>query len=294
MIIDNNNYQEKLYSESGKSNLILQLITYTILSFIVGYVSYVYTIITIKIPIIYINFLLIIGYAILIGVLIRVAFRFSHNRNKKERYIVSILVSTIGFISQWLTYFVFLITDGTPSLLDVITHSITIFENNLFYTILKELYTIGSWAIFGIDVNGYILLLIWLIELTIIILVPILIIKQYLAKPYSEQLNKWYTKYILADDFESIAAPVSLLQSLDLNPINTLEELNKGTGQRHTKIYIYYLEREDIQYISFERISIINNTKKSYNLINGFQINNEQAKYILSQYHYQKEILDIF
>lgn len=295
MIIDNNkSYQEKLYLESGKSSLIFKFLTYAILSVIVGYVSYVYTIITLKIPIIYINFLILIGYSILIGVLIRVSFRFSHNRNKKERYILSILMSIIASISQWLTYFSFLITDEIPDVFDVITNNIIIFENNLINPILKDLYTFGSWAIFGVNVNGFILLFIWLIELTTIVFVPILIIKQYIAKPYSERLNKWYTKYVLEDDFESIITPTGLLQSLKSNPTNTLNELNKGTAQRHTKIYIYYLEREDIQYISFERISIISNTKKSFNLINGFQINNQTAKYILDKYHHKKEILDIF
>ncbi len=75
--------QELFYKESGRINPIKQSISYAIGIVIALILGYIYSVLIIVIPIVYLNFLITVGFSIGLGLICRILVRFSHNRNKK-------------------------------------------------------------------------------------------------------------------------------------------------------------------------------------------------------------------
>lgn len=289
------NNQKYFYTESGKTNLSRQVIAYTILISLMLFISYFYSMIIIAIPIIYLNIVITLGFGIIIGVLTRVSVRLTHNRSKRSRYSLAIILPIIATIFQWSTYISYLILNKIPSFFELLKELPIILLPQNFISIIGEIYEAGTWALFDNSIMGLTLLLIWLTEMGITVAIPILFMKDLKPSAYSELQQKWYTKYTLANDFESIPASQQLTSSLINSPIDTIENLKIGNGHRHTKIHLLYLKEENKQYLTFERISIIGKgNKKRVILINNFIISNSIAEKLLENYRYKKERLDLF
>lgn len=289
------NNQTYLYQESGKINLSRQIFTYIILISFLLYISYVYCVITIVLPIIYLNVLITLGFGILIGTISRVSIRFSHNRSKKSRFLLAIILPLLATILQWAVYLTYLILNEIPSFYEFLGKLHLILLPHNFFSIIAEVYEHGTWGFFGATINGLPLLLIWLVEMGITIAIPLLFMKDLKPSAYSETQQKWYTKHTLFNDFESIPASQTLTTNLISSPIQTIDELGIGTGHRHTKIHLFYLKEENIQYLTFEKISIVGKGNKNrVILINNFEISNTTAEKILEKYKSKKEIFDLF
>lgn len=125
---------------------------------------------------------------------------------------------------------------------------------------------------------------------------PIVAIVKTKIYPYSEFLGKWYDKYTLFKDFESISTVTKLKGELSTDPLKSIDSLGKGTGLRHTKVHLFYLKHEDKQYLTFEKIFIEGQGKGKKNssiAINNFQINKSDADLILEKYENKRERIEV-
>ncbi len=111
----------------------------------------------------------------------------------------------VAFYFQWIAYFVFL-NNGEHSF-QAYQDNFDLFYNPLlFIDLLLQLNKIGSWEMFGIMFRDFPLWIIWGLEAFLIIGLPILIAYKHPIVPFSESLYKWYPKYILKNQFESISS----------------------------------------------------------------------------------------
>lgn len=288
--------KELYYQESGQVSVSKQIMSYVISIGLVLLLGYLYSVIMIFIPIVYLNFLITVGYALLLGLICRVLVRVSHTRNKNYQIIQAVVIGLLANYFQWTSYILYAYNGAIPNIELYFSHLHWIILPKNFFTAIAEINKFGTWSIFGFTFNGIGLTAIWLIEFIIIMAGPIVAIVQTKVYPYSELLEKWYPKYTLFKDFESISAINKLIGELSSDPLKSIDSLGKGTGLRHSKIHIFYLDDEDKQYLTFENIFIEGQGKGKKDcsiVINNFKIKKSDAKLILEKYENKRERTDV-
>ena len=275
------------YIESGNINPIKLVFSYVLgllTSFLFGYF---YTFLTLIIPFVYFNIVITVVVAFNLGLICRVINKFFHNINKKSRIIFAVIIGLFANFFQITTFIVYVYYGQIPSV-DLYLSYLHIFFNpmNIFYG-LSEINQVGTWSFLSIPFNGFILTIVWVIEFLIILVVPIVVVVTAKQYPYSEVLKKWYRKYTLFKDFESISSSSAVIDDLLVDPKKTIENLEKGMGYRHSKVHVYFLEGEESQYLTIEKVNIENKGsgyKMSTVVVPHFKISNSDAKYILEKF----------
>lgn len=291
--------KQAFYQESGKINPLKQSISYLISIPIALILGYVYSVLIIFIPIIYLNFLIGIGLGLALGFICQFLFRLNHNRSKRSRIIQAVVIGLLVNYFQWLAYILWAF-DGTMPGVDLYLLNLHwILNPESFFAAIVDINNVGVWEMFGTQLKGFGLSLIWIFEFLIIMAGPIVAVIKSHAVPYSELQQKWYPKFTLFLDFESFSAVNQLMIDLESNPLNTIEELGKGSGNRFVKIHVFYLKEENHQYLTFEKIHIEvkkdGKTKTNSSIIlNNFRINSTDAKEILDKFENSKERLGLF
>lgn len=288
--------KELCYKESGNIDPFRLVISYLLGTGTTMILGYVYTVITIAIPIPYINFFLTAGLGLILGFIARFLIRFSHVRNKKQRIIFAIIIGILANYFQWTTYILYAYDGTIPDFTYYIHNLSWIVIPKNFIVALMEINRVGLWSIFGIIFNGFALALIWIAEALIIIAGPVVGILTTKEYPYSEINGKWYPKFTFFTDFSYLSAVNKFTQELINDPITAFENLGKGTGLRHTKIHLFYVEQENNQYLTFETIYIEGHgrgKKNSTIVINNFKIEKGVADRLKEKYQMKRERIDV-
>lgn len=116
------------------------------------------------------------------------------------------------------------------------------------------------------------------------------------AYPFSELLNKWYPKYTLLKDFESVSAIGNMTRNLETDPLKSIQELKYGSAYRHTKIHLFYLKDDPNQYLTFENVYVDNRGQGKKNrtiIINNFKIDKESAQKIFENFEHKRERTEV-
>ena len=283
------------YSESGRISVIRQFFSYAFCVLLASILGYVYAGFTVKIPFVYANFLLTFGFGISLGFALRVLTRLTHNRNKRTRIVQGLLVGVLATFFQWTAYILYLTKTEFPPIgmyysnLDILLHSQA-------YDFFAIVYKFGSWSIFNTTINGFVLLLIWIGEIGIIMFGILSAVCKTNIYPYSEHNQKWYPKYTLIRDFESISSSIKITESLVSNPLQAIKDMQKGNGLRYSKIYIYYNDKDLDQFLSLEKVYIEKSgsgKKNTENIVSLFKISKPQAEAILANFQHKKERMEI-
>lgn len=288
--------QETFYKESGVINPIgfsLASSIYLIAAIVIGYF---YSALIVFIPLIYVNFFITVGLGILLGFIVRIAVRLSHNRNKKSQIIQALLLGLLLNYFQWVAYILYAYNESIPTFANYLGSLFWIFNPSSFFGSIAEINRVGLWSMFGMTFNGFALTLIWIVEALIIIAGPTVGILTTKVYPFSELLNKWYTKYTLKYDFESVTGSNKQVESLKNDPVQSIKAMGNGTAFRYTKVHVFYLKDEENQYLTFERVFIEGRgkgKKKSTITINNLRINNSAAETILQDFQNKRERWDI-
>jgi hypothetical protein len=284
------------YQESGKINPLGLVMAYGICAALGIFLGYIYSLIVILLPLVYINFLITCGFGLILGVINRIVVRLTHNRNKKSQLVLALFSGLLSTYFQWIAYLLFAIDGEIPSLSLYLSNLHWIVYPQELYALVAELNSIGLWSIFGAPLNGPVLTFIWFLEAFIIIGMPIIAVYKTKVYPYSEFLGDWYPKFTLHHHFESIATVNKLLTDLQRDTLSAIKALGNGTGNRHTKIHVFYAKDEDKQYLTFEKIFIEGQgTGKTIStvLINNFTIDRKTAESILANFDHKREKTEI-
>jgi len=283
------------YRESGKINYPAFALSTLLILGINSLLGYLYAFILFYMPIIYANFIIAIGFGLVLSIYTHFLFRISHNRSPRSKIILLITSGISANLFQWIAFIDFFIFGHMPNPGEYYQSLDIIFEPSFFFGLIGEVNRIGLWALFGAPVRGFILALIWVAEFVIIAGVAIFHFYRSKPYPYSENLGHWYSKYTLARDFETLATYNIFLKKLnDQNLYDFINGLKAGIALRHMKIHVYYEKDEDKQYISFENKQTLNGKADREMVVNCLQCNKEIAEKILADFPNKKEKNEIF
>ncbi len=285
------NNQVLYYQASGLINPVKQGLSYAIGIAAALLLGSVYTLLTIFIPIVYANILIVVGFGISLGFVCQALVRFSHNRSKKSQLIHAVVIGVFANYFQWTTYILYVYNGSIPS--------ISFYFTNLHWLVLPDFFSAvaeinreGLWSMFGITFNGFGLTLIWLFEFLIIMVGPILAITNAQTRPYSESFQQWYRQYTLREDFEGFVSPTQLKADMADDPVAAIGRLGKGAGWRHSKIHIFYLPHENKQYLTLEKVLVEGQgrgKKSSTVIIDNLQMSTVAADAILGQFEHERQ-----
>lgn len=282
------------YQEPQKTSPKTLLIYYAmVLAFLILW-AYAYTVITVLVPIPYVLVFITVIFARVLGMYYRLGHRVSHLTGKKNRLLHTAIAGVLANYFQWTAFLTYVSLRRLPSLGEYLEHLVWVADPEVFFKALMELNEHGSWSLFGAQFTGTMLSIIWIFEALIILLFPLVSVARVQPYPYSELFKKWYPKYVLFKDFEPIIGEGLILEELKKGPLECLNNLDKGSANRHSKIYIYYLENESKQYLSITRLSKDSNGgEKASKVLNNFTIDTETAQAILQDFNNKKEKIDI-
>ncbi|QJP33629.1 hypothetical protein F0365_04015 [Nonlabens sp. Ci31] len=280
------------YRESGSYHAPSLFISVVFLIFLSLLLAYLYNAITIVMPIIYINVLLVFGLGIVLGYSILVLCKLSKVGNYKIRIGLALLIGILTLYFQWSAYLGYLINEGLPSLKSYIRTLGWIFYDSIEKEVIVELYHYGAYEVFNTQVTDYALLFIWFLEAAIIIAIPILAVFRYVPLPISDTYNKFYDQYTIEKDFRSLGSGELTAYRIHTGPAVALQELEGGKANRHSKIKIYYLPQESKQYLKAENISVQrrNESKTEVDVIIKYlELSTPHAKELLETFRHRKD-----
>lgn len=288
--------QPLYYEESGKINPFRQVIAFTVgilLALVLG-ITYTYSLALM--PVVYLNLVSTIGFSLILGFCMLLLARLSHNRNKRSLIIQTVIITLAAYYFHWVVYIQTVTHIHPPGFGEYLSNLGLLFSGD-FFSSIATINHYGAWSVFGIHFNGWLLSLVWLIEAIILFTGPIGAVIRNKIYPYSENTSRWYPKYTLTRDFESVVANEDFLSQLSQNAVQCIKELQTGIATRHTKIHLFYLKEEDYQYLTFEKITIEQQGKGARNsniVINNFRIDRITAEAILAEFPHSKERVKVF
>jgi len=273
-----------------------------ILAIIIGLVAslllaYLYNLLSTFIPIIYFNVLITIGFGLALGIASRLVGRITKLANKRCRLVLAVVIAISAFLFQWIAYIETFRIGYAPSFTDYLMDIPIAFMSSKNWSILGELYSYGSWTIGGIIFNKLLLLLVWLVEMGMIIFIPVASVLKAPQYPYSNTMGKWFPKYTLSDQFESISSKGYFLNDYHRDLRKGIQNLKMGDGWRHGKVHVYYLEEENDAFFSFEKVFVEGRgkgKKTSNMLIENLRLTRQEAKSILADFYHEKEKFNLF
>ena len=286
------NKKELFYKESGKINALRLLLAYLISLVLVFVLSYVYSVFSIFIPFIYVSVFITVGLGLTLGYLVKVLVRIAHIRSRRSRYILAIVLGLTANYFQWTSYLLYVIDDKIPSIIYFFENLAWIAVPSTFFAIIASINEVGLWEVFGIQFRGFELSLVWAVEALVIMVGPIIAVYSTKIYPFSEEFKVWYPKFTLRNDFESVATVIKLTRDLQNDPLKAIQILKMGNGIRYTKVHVYYMEHEENQYLTFERIFIEKRGKgkeRSTLIVHNYIIDKTMAESILAAFEHKRE-----
>lgn len=283
--------EEKIYKHSGESNSFGFLAAFGLGAALAILLGFAYNFLIIMIPIVYINFFMSLGFGLILGYGVKFFSRIGKIRNDIQIYSLAGLAGYLGFVFQWIAYFVFL-NSGE--------HSFQAYQNNLdlfynpvlFLDLLLDLNKVGSWGMFGITFTDFPLWIIWGLEALLIIGMPVLITYKHPIVPFSENFNKWYPKYILKNQFEHISTQKQFKESLSQDVFGAIDHLHYGEPYRYSEVSIYYIEKEKTQFLSVDNVYISERGKGKHmrsSVVHLLEIEHKVAESIMEKYESKKQ-----
>lgn len=285
------------YQESGHVNytgILITMLATLMLSCILGYL---YVVLTVFVPFPYLNFFFAVGVGLVMGMVLRILFKLTHNRSLKSRITMSIVSGLLVCYFQWATYIQYLLNGEFPSPQEFLSGEFINLWQYDVAGILQLIYNTGSWSIFGVQFRGLPLGIVWLLEALIFLYMPFNAARSMPVYPYSEVMNKWYPKFTLTNDFESVGAGSNFVKQVLEDPLGAIQSLGLGEAFRHIKIHLFVQPNEETQYLVVEKIFVEDRgsgKRTATPLIKNLSIPGKDAEQILKHFEHKAERLDVF
>lgn len=276
----------KAPSNSNPLNIVISIIIGSVIAFFLGWFYCVSTLI----PIIYFKVLITIGLGFALAFTVQILSKVFIIKDKKSRLIFIGFIVLVAFYSIWIGFIVQTFTEEFPSLKNYADY--WILPANLFDNIAL-INKHGTWGLnFSTAINGITLTIIWIIEAIIIFSIAIGRVYKFPENPFSEKLNKWYPKMILQEEFEPIYSSSRFILNLKEKGTDIIFDLKTGFARKYSEIAVFYLEGEDVQYISINNkfINIKQENKTTVTpVIKPIQISTADARKLITKFSVSKE-----
>jgi hypothetical protein len=297
----------RFYEESGKWDLLALSIGLLVLLLATLIFGYAYSFIIYIVPFVHLNFLISLWFGFMIYYINRIIFRIAKVRNKIIRVVIVCISILFANFFQWVGFLGAVLMNGYPNIGEYLASvgNFLLRPFNMF-ALVGEINKVGVWSVGGIGtsgangfpVNGFILTVVWILELIIISLPSAWLLFKFVPQPFSERLDKWYDKYILRDNFRAVSSASSFLENVsNLGVVGALKTLGIGEVTRYSKIYMYYLDGEAKQYLSVDKMYVEKKgTGKTVTspVVSNLAISSADANDIRSEFVAKKEKFDLF
>ncbi|MBK7129446.1 MAG: hypothetical protein IPM74_06965 [Crocinitomicaceae bacterium] len=285
------------YRESGKVSVPGLVLTTLIALVVIWFLAFIYAILLFLIPVVYLNIVICVGYSLIIGIIILLLARLAKNRNRKARIIHALVIGFFGVYFAWTAYLSIALFPGDKDFTSYLSMVPWILQPKESFSAMGYALDYGMWSVFGSVINGWQLLLIWIIEAAIMLSGPVIATLKTKEYPFSENTNQWFPKFTLHRDFESIVVTTDLVESLRINPVLALESIGKGTGNRFTKFHLFYLKQEEQAYLTAEKVYFEGQGKGNKHqdiVLNNFPITRKEAEDIMAKFDHNRERFHVF
>ncbi|MDC8003720.1 hypothetical protein POV27_06635 [Aureisphaera galaxeae] len=280
--------QQRYYAhdpETPLSNKLLCILLGIVIIFLLAYVHGI--VISIN-PVIYLSFVITIGFGFIFGILYRVISKIAKVRDSKFVIISGLAIMLLGMYFSWGAYLLMLSGELEyyfPSL-GLLLSPVWVFGS------IGDLYTYGSWSLFGgAVVNGIFLGLIWIGELIMVLYMTFHVLRAYEIAPFSQRFNKWFIKYKLHDEYQSLADADMFFEKEGNTLTEKVKNLGRGHSTRYGRISIFYLENAGEAYFLYENVGRDSKGKKETGtaVIDHLAIPNTEAAQLIKTYYGKKE-----
>jgi hypothetical protein len=217
-------------------------------------------------------------------------------RNQKNRILLVLFAGFVANFFQWVAFFAFIMNMQIPTVNEYFSQIIACLSPDYFFNFMGLVLKFGVWGFSGGIINGTLLAIVWIVEALLIWGVAAFLVWKAPIRPFSELHGKWYLRRLIDHDFEFISTKKKILDKLIENPLQAIQSLEKGDAFRHTQISLFYMENEETQYITVEKVYVDkknNSRKKAEILVNNFAIETSVAKQILESFPHKKGRIEL-
>lgn len=278
------------YKESGSFNIATAVIAFAILLILSLVLGYAYAVIVQVIPIIYLSVLAAVGAGIAISFVLNALMTYFKLRNKTIRFTFAVAIGLLTWYFQWTATLLYLFENSAPSIGDYLSSLAWMITDADIVSLFNYLYEEGYYEVGKVVVKGPVLGIIWIIEFAIFLGAPLLQAFRFEPKPYSDQYEKWYDRYVIEHSFRTMTASQLAIQELSDNPIEKIKSLGDGRVGASSVFSIYYLSEASKQYLHVANLTYEgkNNDEKFTTVINCLEISKDQAQQIMHEYKCNK------
>jgi len=210
-----------------------------------------------EIPLVYINFLITCGFALVLGSATMQALATGHCRNRWIAILGSLCIGLAGWYSQWGAWLHMVLVPKGESFgwLTLCAHPRRLWQ---FLFLVNE---VGAWSLLrsSENVSGFWLGFIWSLECLILLGGAMLGALAQTDIPYSEKLRKWFRETRAENNFGIVSDIPSLVASLEQNPreaATVLAQLQNSpqSNDSHAEVTLYQCPGEEIAYLCVRNI----------------------------------------
>ncbi len=241
-------------------------------------------------PIIYLAVVITIGFGLLMGIFYRVISKIAKIRDQAFVFYSGVLIAVFGMFFSWGSYVLFLFEGGAYVATNYFASVGMLLQLNDLGLAFKTLYEEGGYEVFGFMVRGNALIAVWLMELGIVVSTAFKILRNYHVAPFSERYNKWYPKYTLLQEYQSMPNERWFLSQEGNSYVEKIDQLKPGRATRFGRISIFYLPHTSNAYLLYENVERDGNGKKEQStpIIDKLLISGQEAKEIIERCHGKK------
>lgn len=211
-----------------------------------------------------------------------------------ERLVIFLLAAVVGYYANWIVYVHFAM-EGYPSPSTFISNLHLFYRPDILVDVLVVVSENGMWDIFGVPVNGFVLVSTWVVEALIIFFLVFKVNREQVARPFSEVENKWFPEFELLQDFGHVSAAQQFGVEFEVNEKDAIRNLGKGIGTRYSKVSIFHLSAESKAYLSVNNLvpgEKRGQSQKSTPVLRYYEISPSLANDLFDEYgQYQKKML---
>lgn len=282
------------FYEPTSSTPFLNMLTFIGISIVVVNLwAFSYGIINAFFPIVQLTPFITLFFGISVGFSLKFLSKILLIRCKKFLILSGVLFGLLGVYFSWFAFINYNLYTTYAD--EVYFRDFQMFFNPfMFSDVVNEMNYYGTIVLYSdmisdISLRGNILTTIWIIEAMIIIGLPFYILLQHQITPFSTNHNKWYRKYTLKKEFDTLPNPNDLIEATNLSIF--IDQLKPREATRSGRVSIYYLKGETDQYLMFENIHRgINSLKEEATIkVNCLRVSSETAQELIEKYHAKKD-----
>lgn len=279
------------YAPDPNTPIVNKLICLLLGVVFVFFLAFAHGVITAVNPIIYLGIVATVGFGLVFGVGYRILSKIAKVRDMKFILYSAGALILLGMYFSWSAYLGYLLVEFEDLFSFYLESLGGLMNIEVYSEIVASILSTGAWEVFDTPINGVVLGFVWLAELAIVVYTAFKILRAYKPGPFSERFNKWYTKYRLHDEYQSLPLTKGLSEIEGTSISEKIRNLEKGRSTRFGRISIFYLEHAQQGYLLYENMGRDSQGKKEEATIaiDYLSISTTEAKQIIDNYFGKKQ-----